>query len=77
MLDMAKPHHKKLPSDPPLTTREQDVVRLASRGLSNKSIAHQLGLREGTVKVHLHNIYQKLGISNRMELILKEIDRNR
>lgn len=77
MLDMAKPHQKQPPSDPPLTPREQDVVRLASRGLSNKSIANRLGLREGTVKVHLHNIYQKLGISNRMELILREIDHNR
>ena len=56
--------------NPPLTAREQDVVRLVVNGLSNKSIAHRLKLREGTVKVHLHNIYQKLGISSRVTLIL-------
>jgi len=56
--------------NPPLTAREQDVDRLVVSGLSNKSIAHRLKLREGTVKVHLHNIYQKLGISSRVKLIL-------
>ncbi len=69
-LDMAKPQQNKVRSDPPLTTREQDVARLVASGLSNKAIALRLGLREGTVKVHLHNIYQKLGISSRVELIL-------
>ena len=61
-----KPQQKK----PPLTPRQQDVVRLVVSGLSNKSIAHRLMLREGTVKVHLHNIYQRLGISSRVKLIL-------
>jgi DNA-binding NarL/FixJ family response regulator len=56
--------------NPLLTAREQDVVRLVVSGLSNKSIAHRLKLREGTVKVHLHNIYRKLGISSRVKLIL-------
>jgi two-component system, NarL family, nitrate/nitrite response regulator NarL len=69
-LDMAKPQQNKVRSDPPLTTREQDVARLVASGLSNKAIALRLGLREGTVKVHLHNIYQKLGISSRVGLIL-------
>ena len=73
MLDMAKPQQKQIRSDPPLTPREQQVVRSISSGLSNKSIAHRLGLQEGTVKVHLHNIYQKLGISSRVELILTAI----
>ena len=70
VLDMAKPRQKQVRSDPQLTTREQDVARLVASGLSNKAIAHRLGLQEGTVKVHLHNIYQKLGISSRVELIL-------
>ena len=61
-----KPQQK----NPPLTARQQDVVRLVVSGLSNKSIAHRLMLREGTVKVHLHNIYQRLGISSRVKLIL-------
>jgi two-component system nitrate/nitrite response regulator NarL len=44
-----------------LTSREQEIVRiLASGGLSNKDVGRRLNLSEGTVKVHLHNIYQKL-----------------
>jgi DNA-binding NarL/FixJ family response regulator len=52
-----------------LTAREREVVRLVSSGLSNKLVAHRLGLREGTVKIHLHNVYRKLRIPNRMTLI--------
>ena len=52
VLDMAKPRQKQVRSDPQLTTREQDVARLVASGLSNKAIAHRLGLQEGTVKVH-------------------------
>jgi DNA-binding NarL/FixJ family response regulator len=73
VLEMTKPQQKQIRSDSSLTPRERDVVRLIASGLSNKSIAHRLGLREGTVKVHLHNIYQKLGISGRVELILTAI----
>jgi DNA-binding NarL/FixJ family response regulator len=51
-----------------LTAREVEVVRLAAIGLSNRSIAGKLGVTEGTVKLHLHNIYTKLGVSNRTEL---------
>ena len=51
-----------------LTTRERQIVLVLSEGLSNKGIARRLRLTEGTVKVHLHNIYQKLGISNRTAL---------
>ena len=52
-----------------LTAREREVVQLVSSGLSNKLVARNLGLREGTVKIHLHNVYRKLGIPNRMTLI--------
>jgi two-component system, NarL family, nitrate/nitrite response regulator NarL len=51
-----------------LTTRERQIVLVLSEGLSNKEIGRRLRLTEGTVKVHLHNIYQKLGISNRTAL---------
>ena len=51
-----------------LTTRERQIVLVLSEGLTNKEIARRLRLTEGTVKVHLHNIYQKLGISNRTAL---------
>jgi len=51
-----------------LTDRELDVVRFISKGLHNKDIASALGISEGTVKIHVHHIYAKLGLSNRVEL---------
>jgi DNA-binding NarL/FixJ family response regulator len=51
-----------------LTSREIEIVRLATRGLRNQAIAEQLHISEGTVKVHLHNIYEKLGIDGRVAL---------
>ena len=52
-----------------LTAREQTVAQLAADGLSNKAIARELGLHEGTVKVHMHTIFQKMRITTRMALI--------
>lgn len=51
-----------------LTPRELEIAGLACIGLSNKLIARELGAGEGTVKIHLHNIFQKLRISNRTAL---------
>jgi len=51
-----------------LTVREMELVRLVSEGLANKQIARIINISEGTVKIHLHNIYQKLGVSNRTAL---------
>jgi two-component system nitrate/nitrite response regulator NarL len=51
-----------------LSMREKEVMQLASTGLSNKEIGRSLNLSEGTVKIHLHNIYQKLGVPNRTTL---------
>jgi two-component system nitrate/nitrite response regulator NarL len=53
-----------------LTRREAEVAGLVSLGLANKAIAGQLGVAEGTVKIHLYNIYRKLRVSNRVGLIL-------
>lgn len=53
-----------------LTARERDIVVAASRGLRNRAIADELGISEGTVKLHLHNIYEKLRIQSRVELAL-------
>lgn len=58
-----------------LTPREQEVVQLASTGLSNKEIARKLDISEGTVKLHLHKIYSKLGVPNRTALTALFIDR--
>ncbi len=51
-----------------LTARERQVMNLVSGGLSNKQIARQLKLTDGTIKVHLHHMFDKLGISNRTSL---------
>ncbi|HWP25669.1 MAG TPA: response regulator transcription factor [Xanthobacteraceae bacterium] len=51
-----------------LTPREVEVAHLVVKGLSNREIGLQIGLSEGTVKIHLHNIYKKLGVSNRTAL---------
>lgn len=60
------------PRDPfeMLSGRERAVASLAQRGLRNREIADELGLTEGTVKVHLHKVFEKLGVRGRTELIL-------
>jgi two-component system nitrate/nitrite response regulator NarL len=51
-----------------LTDRERQIMRLVSEGLSNKEIGRRLNITDGTIKVHLHHIFQKLDISNRTAL---------
>lgn len=53
-----------------LSDRERAITALVQRGLRNKEIAAELGLTEGTVKVHLHKIFHKLDVRSRTELIL-------
>ena len=53
-----------------LTEREYEIAGLIRAGLRNREIATRCGLTEGTVKVHLHSIFQKLGIKSRSELII-------
>jgi DNA-binding NarL/FixJ family response regulator len=59
-----------LNSPQPLTAREWSVVKLVVEGLPNKRIAQRLNITEGTTKLHLHHIYQKLQCSGRMNLML-------
>ncbi len=56
-----------------LTAREETLVRLVANGLSNREIAQHLGLSEHTVKNGLFRIFEKLGFSNRVELVLYAI----
>ncbi len=51
-----------------LTPREIDLVRMVAAGLRNREIGEKLYISEGTVKVHLHNIYEKLKVDGRMAL---------
>jgi DNA-binding NarL/FixJ family response regulator len=57
-----------------LTYREEQVVALVADGLSNRDVASELGLSEHTVKKYLFRIFDKLGISNRVELVLYAVD---
>jgi two-component system nitrate/nitrite response regulator NarL len=58
-------------SAPPLTRRERELIELVRQGLRNRDIAAELGVTEGTVKVYLHAIFDKLHVDNRTELALK------
>ena len=53
-----------------LTPREEQTVNLVTEGLNNREIARELNLKENTVKKSLLRIYDKLGVSNRVELVL-------
>lgn len=56
-----------------LTPRQVDVVRAIARGLSNKMIAYELGLTEGTVKVHVTVILKVLGVTNRVAAVMEAV----
>lgn len=53
-----------------LTPRETEIVRMVASGLGTAEMAKGLSISEGTVKIHLHNVYKKLGVQNRVELVL-------
>ena len=58
-----------------LSSREEEVVRLVAEGLGNRGIAHELGLSEHTIKNHMFRIFEKLGVSSRVELVLYAFSR--
>ena len=51
-----------------LTPREIELVRMVAQGLRNREIGDQLNITEGTVKAHLHNVYKKLKVENRVDV---------
>jgi two-component system, NarL family, nitrate/nitrite response regulator NarL len=55
---------------PPLSHREKEVVQLVAQGFHNREVGEKLLISEQTVKNHLHNIFDKLGVSDRLELTL-------
>jgi DNA-binding NarL/FixJ family response regulator len=59
-----------------LTARELEVVNLITEGCTNKDIAKTFGISEETVKRHLTNIFNKLGVGNRLELALFALNHN-
>lgn len=58
-----------------LTDREVEVLRLVAKGLRNKEIARVIGRAEGTVKVHVKNIHEKLGVEDRTEAVTLALQR--
>jgi DNA-binding NarL/FixJ family response regulator len=52
-----------------LTAREREIVRCVARGLRNAEVAKELAITEATVKTHLNNVFQKLGLRDRTELV--------
>ncbi len=59
---------------PRLTPREREIVRLVATGKRNRDIGETLGMSEGTVKAHLRNIFDKMGIETRAELAVTAKD---
>lgn len=57
-----------------LTPREEPVVALVAEGLGNRQIARELNLSEHTIKTYLFRIFEKLGISSRVELVLYTVN---
>ena len=56
---------------PSLSPRERQLINLVRKGLRNREIADQLGVTEGTIKVYLHAVFEKLGVSSRTELAIR------
>ena len=57
----------------PFSAREREIVALVAQGYKNKEMAEKMFISEQTVKNHLHNIFDKLGVSDRLELALYAI----
>ncbi len=53
-----------------LTAREREIIKLLRQGLSNKDIAHTLSISDSTVRHHLTNIFDKVGVPNRQKLLV-------
>ena len=77
VLGFGPPVKKKNDADPPpptwldaVTEREREVIRLVGQGLSNKEIAYQLSISDSTVRHHMTNIFDKVGVPNRQNLLI-------
>src|SRR5690242_17728592 len=82
--DEVQPPVQSMPAAPPtrererspLSQREREIVALVAQGFKNKEMAEKMFISEQTVKNHLHNIFDKLGVSDRLELALYAIHNN-
>ena len=82
--ELQQPSIQSMPAAPPqrererspLSQREREIVALVAQGFKNKEMAEKMFISEQTVKNHLHNIFDKLGVSDRLELALYAIHKN-
>lgn len=74
IVEQTRQAEAKAASVPPLTRRERELIELVRQGLRNRDIAAELGVTEGTVKVYLHAIFDKLKVENRTELALRSAE---
>jgi len=73
--DAGRPHRVALDFGQHLTRREDEVLKLAAKGMSNRAIAGHLGLTEGTVKGYFANIFGKMSVSSRTEAVTEAVKR--
>ena len=71
MVNLFRDNDKKNPFLELLSNREKEILQLLAKGLLYKEIAEQLGIATGTVRIHIHKIYEKLHVQNRTEAINK------
>ncbi len=64
------------PGSQPLSKREEEIARLVAEGCSNRQISQRLGLSEHTIKNYLFRVFEKLGVSTRVELALYALKRS-
>ncbi|MCG7427093.1 response regulator transcription factor [Helcobacillus sp. ACRRO] len=83
VVELLAHHAVQFPSAPPapqpgtaprLTDREMDVIRLLARGLNNREIAADLFLSEGAVKQYLARAYDRLGVRDRLQLLVRAVE---
>ena len=74
--DQAIVNMEALSTSASISQREQDVLRLLSDGYSNREIAQTLSISESTVKTHLRNIFEKLGVNNRLQAVSRAQELN-
>ena len=76
MVNLFRDADKKTPFLDILSNREKEILQLLAKGLLYKEIAEQLGITTGTVRIHIHKIYEKLHVQNRTEAINKAFGKN-
>jgi RNA polymerase sigma factor (sigma-70 family) len=77
LLELLRPHlyeayveaERRRAGTPRLTPRQRDLLRLVAAGYTNRQVGSRLGISQGTVRKHLENIYERLGVSNRIAAV--------